>query len=308
MKSKQVVTQIRLVRSLVGLAILAAASAASGQAQQQGEPQGQQQRQEDVRVAVAPSTPQQSAPQMSLNEVRVISVKADRVAEFEDLLKELGAAMSQRGEPGFEVWQVAFGDQATYHIVSPLQSFASLPQMQANPPMEPERWAGWLGRMQSTIDSQTLSVGQMHADLSITPEQQAGAAAPELMLLIRQALLPGKREAFVGWMRDELLPALRKTNMMGVFTNEMAFGTESRQWVFAVPLRTWAELDRPMPLYTSMGQQAAQQLLDRGDAMVERGETIVLRARPDLSMADAPGPNAAGANAAAGAELPRPAQ
>ena len=42
-----------------------------------------------------------------------------------------------------------------------------------------------------------------------------------------------------------------------------------------------------MPLITSMGQQAAEALMNRADAMTERSETIVLRTRPDLSVAAA---------------------
>src|SRR5690606_29573637 len=148
---------------------------------------------------------------------------------------------------GITVWQVAFGDQATYHIVAPLQSFGSLPQMESNPPMEPPQWANWLGRMQGTIDSHNLSIAQVRTDLSIMPQEQAGAAAPELLILISQTLLPGKNQAYVSWLRDELMPALRKANILGVVANEVAFGAENRQWVFAVPIRNWAELDRPMP-------------------------------------------------------------
>jgi hypothetical protein len=52
-----------------------------------------------------------------------------------------------------------------------------------------------------------------------------------------------------------------------------------------VPIQDYSVLDRPMPLFTSMGQQAAEALLNRGDSMVEHSETIVLRTRSDLSVA-----------------------
>ena len=269
------------VRLLIGIALLAVSAAAAAQ-----QPSAQGQGQENVRLAVAAgATP---APQPAIwNHVRMIRVKGDRVADFEARIKELGAAVSKQGE-GFTVWQVAFGEQNTYHIVSQLESFASLPQQQANPPMEQAAWASWLERISGTIDSQLVGVAQVHPDLSMMPaEQQAGASA-ELLILVTQTLMPGKRQEFVALLRDQLMPAFRKSSIMGVVSNEMAFGSGSGDWVFAVPVRSWSELDKPMPLIESMGQQAAEQLLSRADSMVERSETIVLRTRPDLSVAATP--------------------
>jgi hypothetical protein len=276
MRAERIDRRQAFVRPLIGVAIFAASFAASGQQQ------GQEQRQSDVQVAVAG---EQQPQQAMWSEVRIIHVKSDQIAEFEDLIKELSDALAKQGEAGFNIWQVAFGDQSTYHIVSQLPSFAAVPEMAQNPPMEPQAWASWLNRIQSTIDSQELSVAQVHQDLSIMPEQQSGAAAPELLVLMTQTLLPGKRQDYVTYLRNDLLPALRQSGILGVVTNEMTFGTEDRTWVFAAPVQNWSTFDKPMPLFTSMGQQAAQQLLNRGDAMVERSETIVLRARPDLMAA-----------------------
>lgn len=277
MKVERIVKQPVFVRPLIGVAIFAASFAAWGQQQGQGQGQGQ------VRVAVAGG--EQQPEQAMWNEVRIIHVKSDQTAEFEDLIKELSDALAQRGEAGFNIWQVAFGDQNTYHIVSQLPSFASVPQMAQNPPMEPQEWASWLNRIQGTIESQELSVAQVHPDLSIMPEEESGAAAPELLVLMTQTLLPGKRQDYVAYLRNDLLPALRQSGILGVVTNEMTFGADDRTWVFAAPVQDWSTFDQPMPLFTSMGQQAAELLLGRGDSMVQNAETIVLRARPDLMAA-----------------------
>lgn len=90
-------------------------------------------------------------------------------------------------------------------------------------------------------------------------------------------LLPGKRAEFVALLRNELMPAFRKSPVIGIMTSEMAFGPGTGNWVFAVPVQNWAELDKPMPLFTSMGQQAAEALLAKADALVARSETIVLQ-------------------------------
>jgi hypothetical protein len=267
-----------LVRPLMGIALLVVSAAAFGQ-----QPAPEQEEQGNLEVALAASAAPASQP-VTWNQVRIIRVKGDRVADFEARIKELGAAMSSQGR-GFNVWQVVFGEQNTYHIVSQLESFASLPELEANPPMEQAQWSSWLERIRGTIDSQAMGVAEVHTDLSKMPQNTQAAANAELLILATQSLLPGKRQEFVALLRDQLIPAFRESSVLGVVTNEMAFGSGSGDWVFAVPVQSWAELDKPMPLITSMGQQAAEALMSRADAMTDRSETIVLQTRPDLSVA-----------------------
>lgn len=115
------------VRPLIAMTFLAASVATPAQ---------QNQSQENVRIARAPTAAAPAPQPMTWNQVRIIRVKSDRIADFEARVKELRTAMMNRDEGGFMVWQVVFGDQNTYHIVSELQSFASLPELEANPPME----------------------------------------------------------------------------------------------------------------------------------------------------------------------------
>jgi muconolactone delta-isomerase len=270
------------IRASIGIALLAVSAAALAQqpGAERDTPEG------DLRVALA-SSPAQAPQPMVWNQVRIIRVKGDRVADFEARIKELSEAISARGG-GLMVWQVVFGDQNTYHIVSQLESFASLPELQSNPPMERAQWTSWLERIGGTIDSQVMGVAQVHPDLSMLPQQAQAERNAELMILVTDTLLPGKRDEFVALLRDELMPAFRKSSVIGIVANEMAFGPGTGDWVFAVPVQDWAELDKPMPLFTSMGQQAAEELLSRADSLVQRSETIVLRTRTDLSAAAPP--------------------
>jgi hypothetical protein len=272
--------------SIAGLAILMFPSVGVSQQPQQG--RGQR----EVQVAVAPAQAQAPAP--ALNEVRVVRVKGDRIGEFESLLKELSATLSESNQPGFNVWRVEFGDLNTYHVVAPLQSFASIAEMQT-PPMEPAAWASWISRIESTIDSHKLSIARIHADLSVLPQQgpgaQQGQAAapqmPELLVLVSHALQPGRAQEYQTWVREELMPAVRRSDIANLVTNQVVFGTDSGSWVYAVPIEGWQTLDRPTPIHEALGQQAADAMLSRGEALLADSETIVLRFRPDLSSAEA---------------------
>ena len=254
--------------------------------QQQGQPSASDQQagrpapeQEDVEIARAAPPAEETQP--TLNAVRVIQVKHDRVAEFEGLIKELGMAMQEFGQPGFMVWSVVVGDVNTYHIVAEFDSFASIERLE-QPPMEPVEWANWVNRIGDTIDSHTMIIGRMRPELSIVPTEQ-GQQPPELLMLIKDTVAAGKTREYEAFVRDELIPALKQAHIDAAFATELMFGAEGRTWVYAVPLPGWQVLDGPSPLVEALGPQAAEELMLRGDALVDESETALLRYRADLS-------------------------
>src|SRR5690606_9403720 len=126
-------------------------------------------------------------------------------------------------------------------------------------------------RIGDTIDSHTVIVGRMRPELSIIPGQEQ--PAPELLMLIRDTVMAGKTREYETFIRDELIPALKQANIGAVYTTELMFGAEGRTWVFAVPLQGWQELDGPSPLVEALGQEQAEELMLRGDALVDSSET-----------------------------------
>lgn len=258
-----------------------------GQAAQPGQPGQPAEQQRDVEIAAAAPDAQQAQPMW--NGVRVIQVKHDQVGEFEALMKELRTAVQGSGQPGFTVWKTELGDMNTYHIASQFDSFAaSFANME--PPMEPTEWANWLNRIEGTIDSHTVAVARLRPDLSIVPDAPQGQQAPDLLMLITDTVMAGKTREYESFIRDEVVPALRQADINGMIANEVMFGAEGRTWVFAVPLPGWAALDQPSPLVEALGEQGAEELMLRVDALVESTETNVLRYREDLS-SQAPGSN-----------------
>lgn len=245
----------------------------------------------DVEIARAEPPAQQQAQPMLMG-VRVLEVKPDQVGEFEGLIKELRAAIQESARPGFTAWSVEVGDMNTYHLVTELDSFASLAEME-QPPMEPVEWANWLNRIGGTIDSHTVIIGRLRPELSIIPTEQGvpteqAQQSGELLMLISDTVMAGKTREYEAFVRDELLPALKQADIDAVYTTELMFGTEGRTWVYAVPLPGWQVFDGPSPLVEALGEEGAQQLMLRGDALVDHSETQMLRMRADLSVQ--PGP------------------
>ena len=65
-----------------------------------------------------PSYAQGQAP--GLLDLRIVTVKPNRIAEWVELQHQLNAAREEAGMSAREFWQVAIGDLDTFHIFTPI--------------------------------------------------------------------------------------------------------------------------------------------------------------------------------------------
>lgn len=215
------------------------------------------------------------------NDVRVITVKPDRIAEFEDLLAELNGAMVEAGRPGMGVFQVVHGEQNTYHIQAQLGSLSEFDNPPA-PPMAPAEGVALFSRLVSTVQSQRRSLVRIDPTNWLVPGEGQQADLSGLWVLRRETVLPGRNSDYLEWFRDDLIPALRDAGVPLLINNRIVYGDNGRTWVSARPVGNWAALDGPGLLRESMGAEAAERLIRRGDAMIEHTEAMIMRQRGDL--------------------------
>jgi hypothetical protein len=220
------------------------------------------------------------------NDVRVITVKAGSVGEFEDLLGELNAARIEAGDSALSVFQVVHGPQNVYHIQTTIESLSEF-EASGDPPMPPGQMAALFGRLVRTIETQERLLVRLTPELWLLPEQNAQLDSSGLWVMRRYTAMPGRVADFVEWYRDDYVPAVREAGAQAMFINPIAFGGNTRTYVEASPLiGGWSALDGPNPLAQSMGAEAAQRLISRGGALIETVEVLILRQRQDLMGAD----------------------
>ena len=217
-------------------------------------------------------------------QVVVVRVKFDMVDEFESLQKELAAATKKAGGGPRNIWEVARGPYRQYHIVSPMGKFASLDEP-AEPVMEPAAWAAWLRRVWRCTADREVRTARQYGDRSIPVKE---GRTPKLAVVSFRTNAPGMGPAYGRYLRDELIPAYKKVGMDGVIVYRNRFGGSGRSWAVVYLVDKWADFDGPGPrtmLSKSLGEEKAGELLSKGGKMIVAAETLVLRHRPELSVA-----------------------
>jgi hypothetical protein len=226
-----------------------------------------------IRLVVFMAVLSASAVASAQVNIRVVTVKADRVAQWESLQKEATEAVQANGEGFRHIFQRIQGPLDTYLIITP--------EAQANIPVT----ENWFTAVDGTIVSRSSVRLQNFPDAATL--QGGGPAVPtEFMHARLRTIAAGRSDDYYEWLRDELIPALREADVGDVRTLRVVLGGNTREWV------TYSFVEAlpgsgPNPLAESMGQQAMERMLARGDAMVTSYTEYFYRFRPDLSF-DAP--------------------
>jgi hypothetical protein len=261
------------------VALATTSHAQRGQPQPQPQPQQQQQAQE-----IAPW----------LN-VAIVEVKGGHQADFEDRLREMiSATAADESAPQPAVYQVVSGRPNVFHIVTPRQSMAAADTMPA-PPMAPEQMARWQQRIAQTTDSVRFFVARTYPQFEIAA--QPDAPEPTLLMLRTVQVIPGRQGDYETWVAQQLMPALRETNLLGHTMSNGFVGDSPQNFYHAVPLANWAAHDQN-PLYEALGESGYRELMQGVAGIAQRDEIIVLRPRNDLMGQEEPGAQTAQAGQA----------
>ena len=232
-----------------------------------------------IGLVLSISVPQAMAQNDDTTYVRVFAttVKSDRVAEFEDLLRQRSAGLEAAG-PGFRsVYESVAGEQFTYLMVDFVPSVAALDGPGTAPP------PGWGNRNDAATSAQTVLVMRRYSDLRIPAAE--GAERDLVQVRIRRNA-PGRTQDFYEWQANQLLPALREAGVSDFFINRVILGGSSQTWMSFSSIESLASTQNDI-LAESMGERQAAQMIERGMAMLVHTEDLIMRYRSDLSFMNA---------------------
>ena len=227
-----------------------------------------------LTFSAPPTQAQESNP--TYMQVFVTTVKSDRVAEFENLLKERSAGLAATGEGFRSVYQTLVGDQYTYMMSDFLPSMALL-----DGPPQPDRAQppGWGPRNDAVTTAQTVLLMRRYLDLRIPAAE--GSERDLVRVRIRRNA-PGRTRDYYEWQANQLLPALREAGVTGVLINRVILGGSNQTWMSFSSIENLASTQNN-DLAESMGERQAAQMIARGDAMLVHTEDLIMRYRSDLS-------------------------
>jgi len=218
----------------------------------------------------------------SLLGVLVSRVKPDMIQEFENLSKnELNPALKKARVPFRQVWTTAtFGNLYEYVSVSPIDKFAdfdgTLPLDRA---LGKDGAATMLAKVRRCVADSHRSAMLFRPDLSIVKD----SATPKMAVITTLRLATGKGPEYESWLKSDLLPALRKSEIDGYWVHQTVFGGNINEWTALTLVRNYADLDGEGPLIRALGREAAAKILAKAAPFVLSVERSTARTRPDLS-------------------------
>ena len=212
--------------------------------------------------------------------VRVIEVRPDKAAEWEQLQQQRNEAIKKAGLTGRDIWKVVRGDVDTYHIVTRVSKLGGNDE----PPPDPLGVAGfqqWISRVNQCVGDRQVLTLRRRPELSIPAKE---GRKPNLGMLRLRTTGPAQGQAYAAYLRDDLIPALKKAKVDGVYVSRVFAGDNNRTWAQFSMVDNWAGFDEPGALTKALGQTEAGNLIRKGGKLIEHSENILLQYRADLSV------------------------
>jgi hypothetical protein len=217
--------------------------------------------------------------------VSVVTLKPDMVAEWTEFQKSQTMPMLQKaGVTRRDVWQAGapFGEGFTYGIVTPVAKFADydLPPLLVRT-LGADAARAYNEKLRRMIASQRTYAAQDRAELSIMPAANAKVMGA---ILSDVTIVGGHAPQYEAYIKDDLLPVLKRGNVLGYAVSRTVFGGDANEYHIVQYFDSHAEIDKgPIPTRV-LGAAAAQALTAKATPHVARVERTIIRFVPDLSI------------------------
>ena len=219
-------------------------------------------------IGFHPSHAQGQAPR--LLDLRIVTVKPNRIAEWVGLQQELNEAREEAGLSARDFWQVEIGDLDTFHIFTPIARLG-----EGEMPLPADEAAQWAARVNDTLVSRRNMVLRIHP-ASIPPVE--GKQYDFAVVRTRVAA----KDHFAdlsSWYGEKWYPFQREAGSEAMLLTQIVYAGNSRTMYSVGLVEDWDAVNAP----PSLPPAESQQLRAEGGSYVELASQILLRRRHDLS-------------------------
>jgi hypothetical protein len=235
-----------------------------------------------IAAACAPFSFAQTPPAPQYYRVQVIKTNPGVTDEWRKFYQaEILTVLKKAGVKRSDVLTTSQGDLREYIIISPLESLAQLDE--PNPLVKvlgPEA-ARALNMKQSRFFSEWrtyISIGR--PDLGIAP---ASTEPAKLAISLRLSVTPGRAAEYEKWVKENAVPAARKTEVKGVLARKVALGDDPNEYLVGFLFDSYTEMGKFQAALTKAN--AGLKLAPAPPAgVVARTEIRVVRYIPELSI------------------------
>jgi hypothetical protein len=239
------------------------------------------------KPAVKTSKPMAHTPAPEWSSITVVRVKPDMVAEWQDLQKNVvNPALKKAGIKERGVFETAvFGESFQYVVINTITSLA-----QYDEPMSPlrktigeEAFRDYQAKSRRcVVSSQTFAeVGRL--DLSYMGKMASMTGPPKLAVVTSLSILPGRAAAFENLVKTEVLPVMKKADVIGYFVSQSMFGGDAWGYTSVIFYDSFAEIGKGSPFARVLGAAGASALFAKLGGVVAHQERMIARFNPELS-------------------------
>jgi hypothetical protein len=213
--------------------------------------------------------------------VTITHVKPDMLTEWVDLQKnEVVPALKKAGEKTRTVYVTSiFGNAYEYVLVSPIDKMS---QFDGQSPMVKALDTPGATRLneklRKCIDSATSFMATRLPEISNTPE----GPMPNMLVMVRYRIAPGKMTEFQNLMKAEVLPVYKKAKI-GMLVNQRGPGANPNEVTVSTAYTKLADMEGGPFLTQQLGREAAERLNAKFVGVRNVVEVVVRKKVADLS-------------------------
>jgi hypothetical protein len=239
------------------------------------------------KAAPKKAKPMADAPPQQWQSIAVVNVKPDMVAEWQDLQKNVvNPALKKAGVKERGIFETAvFGPSFQYVVITPITSFAQYdePVGLLRKALGEDAYRDYVAKARRcTLSVQTFAeVARL--DLSYMGKMATMTGPPKLAVVNSLSIVPGRAAAFENLVKTEVLPVMKKADVIGYFVSQSMFGGDGYGYTSVVFYDSFAEIGKGSPFMRALGPAGSAAFFAKFAGVVAHQERMIARFNADLS-------------------------
>jgi hypothetical protein len=215
--------------------------------------------------------------------ITVVHVKPEMAAEYEDFVKnEALPAYKKAGVKWRHVWQTAvFGEGFEYVITMPIDSLAQYDgQGMVIKALGQDGARTYNDKLRRFVVNSHSYAAVIRPDLSYMGRLNG---PPKMAVISFTQVAPGRAFEFENLIKRDILPVMRKADVLGFIVSQTAFGGDINSYMSVNGAEDFAEISKGSPLVRASGPAALAKMAQNINGLIVHQERTVVRYNPNLS-------------------------
>lgn len=236
---------------------------------------------ETASAAASPAAAEQASAPRQRYFVIATRVKPEMMIQYHEFYqKETLPALIKVGLKEQSVWTSAtLGEGFEYITIRPIDGLQQFdePSLMTKALGE-EGVRQWGTKRGTMIVSSRSYVMQARPDMSLAPNPND---VPKLAFVSRASIAPGRSTEFENYVKNDVLPIVKKTNPKGHLVNKVTLGGDTEEYISATLLDSFADFEK---WGAALAKEGYGNIVAKRAGIVLRREMAVYRYVPELSI------------------------